>query len=211
MEAIIQFELTKEFLERFQNALDQKDEQFIKQSLDGVNPADITQLLYEFDTEESKYVIDLLEKQVGAQVINDLDEDIRSEFLEAFGSQEIAAFLDFLDSDDCVDILMELSLPVREEVLALIKDEQKASHVQELLHYDEDVAGGLMAKELIKCNMNWTIRQCIEEIRKQAEKVQKIYSVYVVNNTGKLIGKVSLKRSLSQRTAPALQIFTTAM
>lgn len=194
MEAIIQFELTKEFLERFQNALDQKDEQFIKQSLDGVNPADITQLLYEFDTEESKYVIDLLEKQVGAQVINDLDEDIRSEFLEAFGSQEIAAFLDFLDSDDCVDILMELSLPVREEVLALIKDEQKASHVQELLHYDEDVAGGLMAKELIKCNMNWTIRQCIEEIRKQAEKVQKIYSVYVVNNTGKLIGKVSLKK-----------------
>ncbi|CAD5278411.1 MULTISPECIES: magnesium transporter [unclassified Imperialibacter] len=194
MEALIQFELSKEYLERFQGALDEKDEQFIKASLDGVNPADITQLLYEFDTEESKYVIDLLEKQISAQIINDLDEDTRTEFLGAFTVTEISSFLDFLDSDDCVDILMELSLQTREEVVALIRDEQKARHVQELLHYDEDVAGGLMAKELIKCNLNWTIRQCIEEIRKQAETVQKIYSVYVVNNTGKLIGKVSLKK-----------------
>ncbi|MEQ8416923.1 MAG: magnesium transporter [Imperialibacter sp.] len=194
MEALIQFELSKEYLERFQGALDEKDEQFIKGSLDGVNPADITQLLYEFDTEESKYVIDLLEKQISAQIINDLDEDTRTEFLGAFTVTEISSFLDFLDSDDCVDILMELSLQTREEVVALIRDEQKARHIQELLHYDEDVAGGLMAKELIKCNLNWTIRQCIDEIRKQAETVQKIYSVYVVNNTGKLIGKVSLKK-----------------
>lgn len=194
MEELIQFELSKEFLERFQDALDQKDEQFIRKSLEGVNPADITQLLYEFDTDESKYVIDLLEKQTGAQIINDLDEDTRAEFLEVFRSDEIAAFLDFLDSDDCVDILMELTLQVREEVVSLIHDEQKARHIQELLHYDEDVAGGLMAKELIKCNLNWTIRQCIEEIRKQAEKVQKIYSVYVINNTGKLVGKVALKK-----------------
>ncbi|MEQ9378369.1 MAG: magnesium transporter [Imperialibacter sp.] len=194
MEAVIQFELSKEYLERFQGALDEKDEQFIKASLDGVNPADITQLLYEFDTEESKYVIDLLEKQISAQIINDLDEDTRTEFLGAFTVTEISSFLDFLDSDDCVDILMELSLQTREEVVALIRDEQKARHIQELLHYDEDVAGGLMAKELIKCNLNWTIRQCIDEIRKQAETVQKIYSVYVVNNTGKLIGKVSLKK-----------------
>ncbi|WP_339786392.1 magnesium transporter [uncultured Imperialibacter sp.] len=194
MEAVIQFELSKEYLERFQGALDEKDEQFIRTSLDGVNPADITQLLYEFDTEESKYVIDLLEKQISAQIINDLDEDTRTEFLGAFTVTEISSFLDFLDSDDCVDILMELSLQTREEVVALIRDEQKARHIQELLHYDEDVAGGLMAKELIKCNLNWTIRQCIDEIRKQAETVQKIYSVYVVNNTGKLIGKVSLKK-----------------
>lgn len=194
MEAIIQFELSKEFLDRFQEALDQKDEQFIRKSLEGVNPADITQLLYEFDKEESKYVIYLLDKQVGAQIINDLDEDTRTEFLEAFSPEEIASFLNFLDSDDCVDILLELSLQKKEEVVAHIQDEQKAGHIQELLHYDEDVAGGLMAKELIKCNLNWTILQCIEEIRKQAEKVQKFYSVYVVNNYGKLIGKVSLKK-----------------
>ena len=194
MEAIVQFELSKEFLDRFQEALDQKDEQFIRKSLEGVNPADITQLLYEFDKEESKYVIYLLDKQIGAQIINDLDEDTRTEFLEAFSPEEIASFLNFLDSDDCVDILLELSLQKKEEVVAHISDEQKAGHIQELLHYDEDVAGGLMAKELIKCNLNWTILQCIEEIRKQAEKVQKFYSVYVVNNYGKLIGKVSLKK-----------------
>lgn len=194
MEALIQFELSKDFLDRFQQALDEKDEQFIRKSLEGINPADITQLLYEFDKDESKYVIDLLEKQVGAQIINDLDEDTRTEFLEAFTAEEIASFLNYLDSDDCVDILLELPFQSKEEVVAHITDEQKAAHIQELLHYDEDVAGGLMAKELIKCNLNWTILQCIEEIRKQAEKVQKFYSVYVVNNYGKLIGKVSLKK-----------------
>ena len=64
----------------------------------------------------------------------------------------------------------------------------------ELLEYDSDVAGGLMAKELIRANNNWNILQCIDEIRKQAENVEKIYSVYVINDKGELLGKVGLKK-----------------
>lgn len=190
----MEFELSKEYLERFQRALDDHDNEFIKQSLDGVNPADIAALLYEFDSEECKYVFSVLTLEVNALVLEDLNEDVRETFLTEFSPEELAKYIEFLDSDDGADILYQIPLKKREEVIRNIQNEEKASNLLDLLRYPEDVAGGLMAKEMIKANVNWTILQCIEEIRKQAENVQKIYSVYVVDNLGRLIGRVSLKR-----------------
>lgn len=194
MEQLIQFELTNEFRERLQEAVDNKDISFIKQSLDGVKAADISTLLYEFNSEDSKYVLDILPTEVKAEIINDLDEDIREKFLRTFEPDEITAIVNHLDSDDAVDILNELSIKDREEVLAGIDNSEKEANILDLLRYEEDVAGGLMAKELIKANINWTVVQCIEEIRRQAENVQKVYSVYVVDDNDILLGRVSLKR-----------------
>ncbi|MEP1893398.1 MAG: magnesium transporter [Cyclobacteriaceae bacterium] len=194
MEAIMEFELSREFLDRFQQALDEKDDSFIEQSLEGINPADIAALLYEFDSEECKHVFGLLETETGALVLEDLDEDVRESFLTEFTSEEIAKYIEFLDSDDGADILYEIPLKRREEVIRCIENEEKASNLLDLLRYPEDVAGGLMAKEMIKANVNWSILQCIDEIRKQAENVQRIYAVYVVDDYGRLLGRVSLKR-----------------
>jgi magnesium transporter len=193
-EHIDQFELSKEYLEKLQLAINERDENFIKNTLEGINPADISTILLEFDTEESRYILDVLENQVSAEVINDLDEDDRSKYLKGFDSVEIAAMLNELDSDDAVDIINELPLKDREEVIASLENKEKAKNILDLLRYEEDVAGGLMAKELIKANVNWSINQCIEEIRRQAENVEKIYSVYVVDNQNVLLGRVSLKR-----------------
>ena len=190
----MKFELTKEYRERFEQAVTDGDEAFIIASLEGVNPADISTLLHEFDTDESKYVIDLLPSEIRADIINDLDEDIRSKFLKVFEPNEISQIVNHLDSDDAVDILNELPIKDREEVIASIDNEEKEANILDLLRYDEDVAGGLMAKELIKANVNWTVVQCIEEIRRQAENVQKLYSVYVVDDQDKLLGRVSLKK-----------------
>lgn len=193
MSEIMEFELSKEYLERFQKALDDKDDVFVKGSLESVNPADITSLLYEFSAEECKYVFGLLTKEVDAAILNDLDKDIREDFIEDFTPEELASYLEYLDSDDCADILYQMSLKKQEEVIKFIENEEKASHILDLLRYDEDVAGGLMAKELIKADENWTVDQCIDEIRKQAENVTKIFSVYVVDSNGKLLGWSSLK------------------
>lgn len=193
-EHIDQFELSKEYLEKLQLAINERDKNFIKNSLEGINPADISTILLEFDTEESRYILDVLENEVSAEVINDLDEDDRSKYLKGFDSVEIAAMLNELDSDDAVDIINELPLKDREEVIASLENKEKAKNILDLLRYEEDVAGGLMAKELIKANVNWSINQCIEEIRRQAENVEKIYSVYVVDNQNVLLGRVSLKR-----------------
>lgn len=190
----MEFELSREFLDRFQQALDEKDDSFIEQSLEGINPADIAALLYEFDSEECKHVFGLLETETGALVLEDLDEDVRESFLTEFTPEEIAQYIEFLDSDDGADILYEIPLKRREEVIRCIENEEKASNLLDLLRYPEDVAGGLMAKEMIKANVNWSILQCIDEIRKQAENVQRIYAVYVVDDYGRLLGRVSLKR-----------------
>ena len=190
----LQFELSKEFLERFQEAVEAREDEFIQSSLVGVNPVDVTELLYEFDSEESRYVTALLDPEVTAEVISELDEDTRRAFLEGCTSDEIAKYIEVLSSDDGADILIDLDIHVREEVIASLENEEKAGHLLDLLRYDEDVAGGLMAKELIKANLNWNIKQCIEEIRKQRENVQQIYSVYVVDNSGVLLGKVALMK-----------------
>ena len=194
MNKAMEFSLSKEYLDRFQQALNEREDLFIKESLEGVNPADITSLLDEFTAEECKYVFDLLPVEVDAAILNGLDEDEREQFIEHFTPVELAGYLEYLDSDDGADILYQMPLKRREEVIRLIENEEKAGHILDLLRYDEDVAGGLMAKELIKANVNWTVQQCIEEIRKQAENVQKIYSVYVVDNKDKFLGRVSLKR-----------------
>lgn len=191
-EPLIEFELTKEFRDRFQDALDARDAVFIRTILDGVKAADITTLLYEFNAEESKYVLDLLPIELQAEIINDLDSDTRRGYLKVYAPNEIAVFLNLLDSDDVADILHELPVKVREEVLSDLGSELR-TQVTELLRYEENVAGGLMAKELMKAHVHWTVVQCIEEIRKQAENVPKFYAVYVVDDDDKLIGRVALQ------------------
>jgi len=188
----VDFELTKEFRDRFQQALDARDEQFIRNALAHVKPADIASLLYEFNSEESKYVMDLLDIEVQAEIISDLDKDTRKKFLKVYPPSEIINFLNQLASDDTADILNELPIKEREQVLSGLEPELKLQ-VTELLRYEENVAGGLMAKELIKARYNWTVVQCVDEIRKQAENVNKFYAVYVVDEADKLMGRVALQ------------------
>lgn len=193
MESAVTFELTREFLDRFSQALQDKDEAFIRSILEGVPAADISAILDEFNADQCKFVFGLLSLEVNAQILNDLDEDVLEDFIENFSSEEIASYVELLDSDDAADILIQLPLKRREEIIGFLSNEEKAQNILDLLRYDEDVAGGIMAKELIKANVNWTVNECIEEIRKQAENVTRVYAVYVVNDAGKLLGKVSLK------------------
>lgn len=192
MQGLVQFELTKEFVERFQQALDERDQKFILESLEDVNPADISALLYEYNSEESKYVMGLLSIGVQAEIINDLDPDTRKNFLKVYEPSEIITIVNLLNSDDAADILNELPVKTREEVLVGL-DAELRGQVIDLLRYEENVAGGLMAKELIKVRNHWTVVQCIDEIRKQAENVDKFYAVYVVDDRDVLKGRVSLK------------------
>lgn len=193
MKEFVEFELTKEFRDRFQQALDEKDGVFIRESLEEVNPADITALLYEFNSNESKYVLDLLSLEVRSKIINDLDSDTRKKFLAIYEPKELTEIVNQLDSDDAADILNELPIKISEGIIAGLDVDLK-SQVIDLLRYDENVAGGLMAKELIKARDNWTVVQCVEEIRKQAENVTKFYAVYVVDDHDKLLGRVALQK-----------------
>ena len=188
------FVLTKEFLEEIEQAINTKNARYILDTLAALRPADISSILDEMDTEQSMYVMDLLDKETGAEIISYLDEDTCIPFLKNYSSQSIAQWIDHIDSDDAADILNELPLQNREEIIAFLESRERADDIVDLLHYEEDCAGGLMAKELIQANINWTVAQAIGEIRRQAEEVEKIFSLYVVDDEGLLLGRVSLKK-----------------
>ncbi|MEY3416780.1 MAG: hypothetical protein RL060_891 [Bacteroidota bacterium] len=190
------FEITHEYINQIEDAIKNQDIDFIKATFEDMYAADASLVLYELNTEQCKYIIEHLDIDFAAEIISSVDDDTRKVFLKNFNSERISSFLKFIESDDCADILNDLTFLEREEVLAYIEkdDKEKALHITDLLRYDEDVAGGLMAKELIKANINWSLNQCIEEIRRQTENVEKCYSVYVVNDDDKLLGRVSLKK-----------------
>lgn len=189
----MKFELTNNFKEKLKVQIENQNIEFIRKSFHEVSYADIAELLYEFNSNESKYVLDNIDLETSSKIISELDDDTRENFLKIYSSKEIADVLKVIDSDDGTDILLDLSADKREDVLVNIDDKEKSKNLKDLIRYDEEVAGGLMAKELVKCNIDWKINQCIALIRKQAKKVSQIYSVYVTDSKGKLKGKVSLK------------------
>ncbi|MAS39455.1 MAG: magnesium transporter [Flammeovirgaceae bacterium] len=189
----MKFELTNNFKEKLKVEIEGKNVDFINNSFLEVSYADIAELLYEFDSNDSKYVLDNIDLEISSKIISELDDDTRENFLKIYSSKEIADILKAIDSDDGADILLDLSADKREDVLTKIDDKEKSKNLKDLIQYDEEVAGGLMAKELVKCNIDWKINQCIELIRKQAKNVSQIYSVYVTDSKGRLEGKVSLK------------------
>ena len=188
------FELTKEYVEQIEELIASQNVAAIRSEMEALYPADITNLLIELDTEPAKYLLDKLNIDTGAEILADLDQDDRRDFLKSFTSEEISKYVNLFDSDDAVDLLNEQPIRVREEVIALLEDREQARFILDLLHYDEDIAGGLMQKELVKANVNWNVNETIEELRKQAEDVSRVYTVYVVDDSGKLLGTLSLKK-----------------
>jgi len=188
------FEITQDFVDKLKDCIQQQENDQSRLMLEELHYGDVAAVLYETDIYQAKYVLEVLDKDTSAEILSDFEEDFRKEVADLFSSEELAPYVDLMESDDAVDLLKELSIQKREEVIALMTDRQKARHIIHLLPYDEETAGGLMAKEFIKANLNWTITQCIEEIRRQAEQVDKIYSIYVVDDQGILLGRVSLKK-----------------
>lgn len=190
----MQFELTREFVQELKSAIDQQNNDFLTDQLKGLHPADISIILDELTNDESKYVLDLVDLEVRAEVITELDDDVRAKFLKEFEPSELAEVISYVDSDDAADILNEQNVTFREEIIASIEEPEVTKNVTELLNYAEDTAGGLMAKEMIKANVNWSVNRCIDEIRRQRDEVERIYSIYVVDDRNTLLGILSLKK-----------------
>ncbi|SOD99682.1 magnesium transporter [Spirosoma fluviale] len=193
------FELTKEYLDQIQSAIDTGDDATLRTEMEELYPADISGILDELAPESAHYLLSLLDKTVGAEILANLDQTERTNLLKLFTSAEIAPFINQMDSDDAVDVLNQQPIQVREEVIGLLEDREQARFILDLLHYEDGVAGSLMQKELIRINVNLTVNACIEEIRQQAEDVENVYAVYVVDDVGKLLGLVSLKKIVLAR------------
>ena len=187
------FELSKEIIQEISQLISNKKNKEIKKKVNEIHYADLAEIINELNFQESIYLIKLIDSDKTSDVLTELDEDVREKILERLSEKEIAGEIKELDSDDAADILSELSNEKQEKVISLIKDENITDNIRELLNYEEDSAGGLMAKELISVNENWSVLTCLREIRKQAKDITRVHSIYVLNKKKVLIGRLSLK------------------
>jgi len=187
------FELSKEIIQEISQLISNKKNKEIKKKVNEIHYADLAEIINELNFQESIYLIKLIDSDKTSDVLTELDEDVREKILERLSEKEIAGEIKELDSDDAADILSELSDEKQEKVISLIKDESITDNIRELLNYEEDSAGGLMAKELISVNENWSVLTCLREIRKQAKDITRVHSIYVLNKKKVLIGRLSLK------------------
>lgn len=193
----MKFELTKEFLQEIIDKIDRQEFGLIKTELSELHNVDIAKLIEELDDKYGKILFELFEDETSAEILVELDEESRETVLEDLSSQEIAEdLIENLDSDDAADIIADLPSKKKVEVLSHIEDIEHASDIVDLLSYPENTAGGLMAKELIKVNDKWAVLRCVREMRKQAEEVDKVYTIYVVDDDDVLLGTLSLKKLL---------------
>ena len=190
----MQFELSLEFIEHLQDAISKKDVDYLQAQLKELYPVDIALVLNRLDVEEANYLYDIIDEDIASDVLLEMEEDKREALLATFSTKEIAEQLDNMESDDAADMINELPEEIQDEVLSQIEDIEQASDIADLLNFEEGTAGSLMAKELVSVYAHETVSACIDEIRKQAESVDVMYAVYVVDENEKLIGMLSLKK-----------------
>ena len=187
------FEITEKFLEKLVGFIYENNDSEIKKLFAEVHFADIAEVLDEVNFEEAIYIIKLLDSEKTSEILTELDEDTREKILENLSAKEIAEEVGEMDSDDAADIIGELSKERQKHVINALDDYELAADIKELLSYEEDTAGALMAKELVKVYETWTVAGCMRRIRGQAKEVTRVHSIYVVDKEDKLVGRLSLK------------------
>ncbi len=190
-------EYTPEYLDNIKEIISGHNEEEARRILEDMHPADIAELYQELDIEEAEYLYKLLDDETAADVLMELDEDDRRQLLSGMQAEDIARQIDHLDTDEAVDLIQELDEEERDEILSHIDDVEQAGDIIDLLKYDEDTAGGLMGTEMIVVNENWSMPECIKQMRMQAEEMDEIYYVYVVDNDNRLRGILPLKKLIT--------------
>lgn len=190
--------MTKEFVNYIKELIEQKDSVLLQESISKMHPADIAEVCAELDLEEARFVYRQLDNEKAADALIEMDEDLRNELLEELPSEAIAKrFVNYMDTDDAVEIIRDMDEEKQEEVLSHIKDIEQAGDIVDLLQYDEDTAGGLMSTEMVVVNENWSMPECLKEMRQQAEELDEIYYVYVVDDDERLCGLFPLKKMIT--------------
>lgn len=197
--------IRKELVKKIAVLIEEKNEKKILHLLHDVHFADIAEIINHLTPSQADYIFSIIETDVSSEILLELDEEVREKILTNLSAKEIAEELDEMDTDDAVDIISELPEEIQEEVLSELEDFEHAKDIVELMRYDEDTAGGLMAKEFIQVNENWNVLTCIQEIRKQAENVSRVHSIYVVDDEERLKGRLSLKDLITSSTTTKIK------
>ena len=196
----MEFKVSKDLIQQLEEHIVNKNDRELEALLNDLHHADIAEILDELDFDEATYIFKVLDSDKTAEILLELEDDLRENILSRLSPKEIAEELDELETNDAADIIAELSQEIKAEVISELIDVEHAKDIVDLLRYDENSAGGLMGKELVKVNENWNVLTCVKEMRIQAENVSRVHSIYVVDDENRLKGRLSLKDLLTTST-----------
>lgn len=196
----MEFKISRDFIAQIEQYVNENREKELQDLLEDIHYADIAEIMGELDDSGAIYIFHILGSEKTAEILLELDEEVREKILRELSPKEIAEELDELSTDDAADIIAELPNDRKEEVISELIDVEHAKDIVDLLRYDEDTAGGLMGKELVKVDENWNVLTCVKEMREQAANVQRVHSIYVVDGENRLKGRLSLKDLLTTST-----------
>ena len=188
------------FLEKIKTLINENKNKVLKKELGNFHYADIADLIKQISLDEAVHIVKLLENDISAEALAEVDESFRERIISKLSAKEIAEEIEELDTDDAADLVGELPEILQEKVLSKIEDPEHSQDIRELLNYDEGTAGALMAKELVSVNENLSVINCVREMRKQAKEVTRVHSIYVTNSKNRLLGRLSLKDLLTANT-----------
>lgn len=190
--------MAKEYIDTLKELISNKASVLLQESLSKLHPADIAEICSELDIEEARFLYRQLDNEKAADALTEMDENLRKELLEELPSEAIAKrYVNYMDADDAVEIIRDMDEEQKEEVLAHITDIEQAGDIVDLLQYDKDTAGGLMSTEMVVVNENWSMPECLKEMRRQAEDLDDIYYIYVVDDDERLHGLFPLKKMVT--------------
>lgn len=199
-------DFTDQDIERISTLVEEKNETQAREEILNLHPADIAEIIQSLNKKEAEWLFDLIEdNELKGDVLMELDEEERGKLLEGMNSEEIADAVEELDTDDAVELIKELDEDEREEVISLIEDVEQAGDIVDLLQYDEETAGGMMGTEMIVVNENWSMPECLKEMRIQAEDMDEVYNIYVVDNDNRLRGVLPLKKMITHPSASKIK------
>lgn len=193
----MEFKISKELIQELEQLIQNKNDQQLEVLLNDLHHADVAEILDELDFDEATYIFKVLDSEKTAEILLELEDDLREKILSRLSPKEIAEELDELETNDAADIIAELSLSKKQEVISELQDVEHAKDIVDLLRYKEDTAGGIMHKELVKVNENWDVFTCIKQMRIQAKNISRVHSIYVVDDEDRLLGRLSLKDLLT--------------
>lgn len=193
----MEFKVSKELIQELEQLIQSKDDQKLDLLLNDMHHADVAEILDELDFDDAAYIFKVLDSEKTAEILLELEDDLREKVLSRLSPKEIAEELDELETNDAADIIAELSQSKKQEVISELQDVEHAKDIVDLLRYKEDSAGGIMHKELVKVNENWDVYTCIKQMRIQAKNISRVHSIYVVDDEDRLLGRLSLKDLLT--------------
>ncbi len=178
-------------IDQFKALVKSGEKDALKALIKEMAPADVADLLEHLDHDERLFVFELLEPEGAADIIVEMQAPAQGRLLEDLNNEVLSDIVEEMDSDDAADLLGDLPEDRARKIIETV-DDDVSRDIEKLLPYREDSAGGIMALEFVAVNADATVQDAIDRIRHKKEDVGRVYSVWVVDGFGRLVGMVAL-------------------